>query len=1397
MTHISVLPAPVNTTTHTMLSHFAFTPPTAPLAQFLIAAHGRCQSQPSSPSCAAPRLEPSRRHRRILDRLRAVSQEQKDLYKQAQAPTISLRRLYSLLHDDTPRDLFCALLNPGEACLRSPATGAAPVNAVDKALAQKITGELAIAISAPNDIVNAAIFGDFDFLALSRSDFPVSLALPAFSLELQRHSRDKTLDAKTASWAASMILRRLHPALARTDTPSHIKFHDAAYAKLIFAIDLMHAQGLDDAHYSYPQLIRFADIAIAGAKHDSAFGRTVRLFQLPAALWFAHANLSIDLRKTPLRDDGIAGRALSALDRSIVSQWRAEWSALKETLSSLRATLTPEQAVRGWLQSHGLPPDQRHTLPWYARQATLACAGTWTLANAILQGCPQVVAHRLGKRTSPRLEQVIARQNEILADKKNSAFATILEIALNKTDAQTQDCWRHDAFEIISPILAMRRTAAEPAKSATWLSADIGKLIATSCAEGKSRVYAVSANWPGWIQALDEFGRNPKPTYESHILQNPQNYFQRAAMGCAAPCDAMHFSDPKYSRSCDATNRHAVGWQDREGNPITASDCYNTRKSLPERLSDIAQGMNIDGPAVLAAAEAFKRYQVPLASRVPSANATLDDAGEKILSNRIAADHLQHAQSRLIASLPTAPIQRGQRLAQTLPEILRENEARGKLNSGINTHRLNIVRKPPDSFNTVLIGFLRTDASMENIASALERSQARLQAQALLDTPTPVFSPTPIEADSSQIGLRFHLSGVKQVGRVYASEQEAKGIFTFALDGNYYQLDIYGAHPRLRSFDSIQKDQQEAPLCREERGALKKNNGKSKVCPVTHTLEPDADGVQWQAFEHNSPGPGGFIQRDPIEGRLQQFPRYEQTLFRQDNEGMFAGRDLVIVDGIVFERNAHRSDPAGAASDPSRSVYEPVGEDKARGQGIPSPAPLPASMPGRLISVDGNRRPLIEYELRSVDGATRSQMSELSRIRTHVRRDFLSLPSEPGRAATGLVEIEENAYYQFHLPSLPQNGTAPVSLTRLDDPAAIARFTSQETAMEWMRTRPFRVQVGQEHTSFYIDVLQHSEAIKMAVDALEAEVADQRLFGDDSAVIGNALARCARNPADAPAADVAAELSTAFSHIFRSPSMTVAFRDRLINAYSLAHANFHFAETHIPTRVPSDTGVMAYVESELRRTLDLFSSIWAELDFSEVFAAAPGEDTMGRLSIGPNRRALAINDIFLRVFSTNNFAVAKVKLNDGTQIIYYAVSGARRRQELTLEVTRNPHRYIAVTRDAASAPSALSLPCLPNLTPTPLFTPQSREHDTERLIAARIVQDHRPDQVSHIEFISRLPICHSCAMVCIDLANRFNQSQLVFAGFPEMPKKMQRKPAARAIISTLAPAATAATATHA
>jgi hypothetical protein len=409
---------------------------------------------------------------------------------------------------------------------------------------------------------------------------------------------------------------------------------------------------------------------------------------------------------------------------------------------------------------------------------------------------------------------------------------------------------------------------------------------------------------------------------------------------------------------------------------------------------------------------------------------------------------------------------------------------------------------------------------------------------------------------------------------------------------------------------------------------------------------------------------------------------------------------------------------------------------------------------------------MIEYVLGSEYLAANSTITHTRHIQTRIRRDFFSLPFSPHSptgASRGLVEVSEGHFYDFAIPDLASTWPIEVTLRRITNPTAIAEFTGQPSAEDAVRSALFTVNVLAEPAAIILDIVWKCRATDNLIQALERSMDNN---GGSDTLLTSALMTYVENHAGrsiGTVSDTALEqLNIALTGITRSVSATRDFRVLLRDNYQRYRTNVVFDEIPILARalsiptVPARPPEVLAMETQLRETLNLFSTIFPTLNFSEVW-------TPQGIS-----RAQIIRDEFTRVFDHRNVAIAIVELTDGRIIHYFSVSGSR-----TLPAhIESGGRYILARE---MPPPGTPLPHFPNL--SPVYTVQDRGGDCERMLSYRLVIDFpHPNAIKKVTIISLLEICHSCTICCIAYAERHQNAAMEFLSFPALPKPSQKGP---------------------
>lgn len=158
--------------------------------------------------------------------------------------------------------------------------------------------------------------GGFDFLDAIRNKKTIAETAKNFTEHL--FSGNTYVSSPAAGWTANMILQRLHPELARSDTPTQLIYGSLEWANLRIAIDLLNACGINHADFPHEMLMALAAHVTAGAKLNPGFGSFIRLVQIRTALWFAHGSSRIDLKNFNIDRDGSTEQVLKILDQENV-----------------------------------------------------------------------------------------------------------------------------------------------------------------------------------------------------------------------------------------------------------------------------------------------------------------------------------------------------------------------------------------------------------------------------------------------------------------------------------------------------------------------------------------------------------------------------------------------------------------------------------------------------------------------------------------------------------------------------------------------------------------------------------------------------------------------------------------------------------------------------------------------------------------------------------------------------------------------------------------------------------------------------------------------------------------------------------------------------------------------
>lgn len=621
------------------------------------------------------------------------------------------------------------------------------------------------------------------------------------------------------------------------------------------------------------------------------------------------------------------------------------------------------------------------------------------------------------------------------------------------------------------------------------------------------------------------------------------------------------------------------------------------------------------------------------------------------------------------------------------------------------------------------------------------------------------FSPGAIADRPGYAGLRFAIAAPATASRIMHSRLDTRDIFTFDLNGRIYQVDMNAYVPRLRLYDDILAERAEAPICRDERGARKKDADARNRCLTLELSELDDAGMR---FEHVYPGHArqrdDYVQQEPVEGRICQLPRREQTIIFPDNQGDFRDLNVIIVDGMLYlggaDKTRHVASPARNASAPQ---YKRLGERGRVGMGLPQIEPLHAEFGAQLIDQGSTRRPLIQYvrhsELRPSDAAT----NEITRISTRIRRDFLSRRSSAGSPAMGLIEVEEDIFYKFALPPGRQGAVEEVWLTRVSDQAYIDAFKRQVTVAEMMLSERFSIDIAPGHAQTFIDIFRKCNMNDVLYSALQQEKAMRQLAGGNDTDIDYVLlsyidAEIDASPTLPVPVPVLGELEIALTAMMKSPARTAEFRHALRERYQDQRRNVVFNEVYIPPLTGTEpgpetlhiSGAVRALQDEWKKTCALFNDIYPELALRAVSSAQE------------------VHAAFVRVFDSRNVAIMVLETDSGQVFYLDSVSGTRPVPTRST-LAENDINHVLV-REISETNEPNILPFLTNLLWN--FETQSRDKDTERVLFSWVLARFpRADAIVKVKLISRLEICHSCVTCCISFAEHYSGATMQFSGF--------------------------------
>jgi hypothetical protein len=620
---------------------------------------------------------------------------------------------------------------------------------------------------------------------------------------------------------------------------------------------------------------------------------------------------------------------------------------------------------------------------------------------------------------------------------------------------------------------------------------------------------------------------------------------------------------------------------------------------------------------------------------------------------------------------------------------------------------------------------------------------SHFRADAIIDTP-------------GRIGLRFVIPAPVKVARVQNAGLQAEGIFSFSLDDQEFQCDVYGGDDSLLARDAILRSAEDMPVCRDERGAQKKQANTRTRCLTPQSVDPASGAIRFeQIYPGNDRRRDNYIQQEPVEGRQCQLPRREQTIIFPENEGAYRERNLAVIDGILFDAPDRA---ARAGSPPTRGVqYRRLLEPARIGQSLPPIAALPAVIPAHLIDLGPDRRPMIEYTLESE--AQRAESGSPARIRTRHRRDFSSRRTRPGVPAAALVEVEEDDYFLALLPSARQETPVRLTLERTTDRALIETFLRSRTVGERMLTADFSVEIMARDAATIIEIFRICDMGDFLRGVLEQEREIRAQTGGDISEITDALLNNLDlendNPAEPLPEPVVRELTIALTEILKSPEKTARLRKLLLTRYQSQNPRVTFDEVLIPPNLgtpsafsPSTAAAQREVEAA-RTALAMFSRVYPDLHFEHAHDAQ------------------AVNAQFRAVFDARNVAVLEVETAAGEIFYYDSVSGTReipRRAEHFADGVQDNAQSVLV-REIPGRNATYALPHLSNVLWN--LEPQSRAGDTERLLLSRVLADFPdPDALARLELLSLLQICQSCAVCCVAFAMHYRNATMVFSSIP-------------------------------
>lgn len=1222
---------------------------------------------------------------------------------------------------------------------------------MDNVFMRRIVGNALIELMLPKRSANEVDFSTFDFLYSIRDNLSIARATEEFFLWTGFYMGRPNA---ATTWAASIMLSLLHPELARTDTPAGLMYGSLGWADLRAAIDMLDAAGIDHGNFTHTELSSFARQSAAGVKLNHAAGKQLWRIQTPVALWYAHANRQIDLATGAIGAGSTIETAINYLDQRRTDALKAPLPILTSAIDTLKGRAkTREELARTILKRLRLNPDAVHEM--YDQSALKSnCKGKRTLVASYLKDCLEIIENAFCLATKacngrhiPDLDLSVERELDKRGNLRADAFSGVLNVALKNCDTQTLNDWQTDDFTIFLPIWKRISPDATPSSTQT-IYADAGVIVKTT-RKNVSRFYAVSTQLDNVIEAISVANEY---ALSSYVLSKRSDYFNDVA----PPINVQYVSRISFKASPKIA-------------PTLSRHIKAVTEAILERSSDAAvRGRDI----YLGAAEQLKRTLVPFNSCIASIAGEPAAATEKFCqvdlsstnANALQGLHSQPEKIRYLENLAHATIapeiakdasERFKTQLANIPEAQTPSTLRSVLydiayatleapENQNQAYRLpgnsiRLIAEPAVSnrFFGALAKMLGRNPSTKRIQQQLEIAGNR---QPPISLPS-AFPSTRFTGNPGEMALRFKIPLHTELRKIPDPIREAQGLVRFVLNGRSYQIDLYSFEPALRLLSDIDRQAQDLPLCREER-ALPQTAPKSQACEATKPVE-DANGQHGRIIEH----PNRFIQLAPLAGLVQR-PRQEATIFFPENQGPPTYANVVLIDQVLF-----RGYPGSLSAATLQYRRVPPADHL---HNFPPVPPLPDEIEARLQDRGPGERPMIEYVLGSESLAPNSTTTHTRQIQTRIRRDFFSRPSPTG-GSRGLVEVSEGHFYDFAIPDLASTWPIEVTLRRTTDQTAIAEFTGQASAEDAVRSAPFTVNLMEESAAIILDIVWKCRATDNLLQALQRSMNNH---GGSDTLLTSALMRYVENHAGGSIGTVSPialeQLNIALTDIMRSVSATRDFRVLLRENYQRYRTNVVFDEIPIlartlslptpPTRPPE---VLA-METQLRETLDLFSTIFPTLNFNEVWAPQG-------LS-----RAQIIRDAFTRVFDTRNVAISIVEMMNGQTIYYFSVSGSR---ALPAHIESDARYVLAREMPPAGTP----LPHFPNLSAT--YNPQGRDGDCERMLAYRLIKDHpQSNTIKKVTIISLLEICHSCTICCIAYAEQHQGVAMEFLSFPALPK---------------------------